>query len=717
MQMKTIFHLLILLSMTTFSFSQEMSVKSFKKLSDMDARINFPTEDANGDKCAIIKVVTSHKGFAFEGDGFGIAKTVAKVGEIWVYVPYGAKRLTIKHADLGVLRNYVYPLPVEEATSYELKLVTGKVQTIVQNSMTSQWVIITSEPSGAMVYINNNLEGTTPFKKKMKQGSYTYRLEADMHHNYAGSFDVDISKKSRLECKLKPSYGYLNIKSLPVSGAKVLIDSKPGTLTTPCTTPKLASGKHKVTLLHDYYKATTVEAIVYDNKTTPVTIDMKPVFSNITVKAPHNLGIYVNGDYKDKSEWTGKLKEGIYTIETKSLKYHCQKQEIEVVSGIDKTYTLKALPKFGVLDIDSDPFDADIYLNGVHKGKTPNTISNLLVGDYTLELKKSGCASIKKNVTIVENQTLSLSEKLETGWEITITSTPSGAKVYIDNASTKNSNSVFEVTPFTKIIPFGKHTVKVEKDGETDIKEINVIKGGNNSFHFNVEKFKNISQKIGKTQIDMIAVKGGIFKMGNDGEYNEKPSHDVKLPDFYIGKYEVTQAQWKEIMGSNPSKSKRDDLPVEYVSWDDIQEFIKKLNRKTGLKYRLPTEAEWEYAARGGNKSSGYKYSGSNKIFEVAWYYKYSFRETHTVGGKMPNELGIYDMSGNVLEWCNDWYDKNYYSLRIKKNPQGPYKGSTKILRGGYYDSYPNKCRVTYRGYSRPYSRGRYIGFRLARSY
>jgi formylglycine-generating enzyme required for sulfatase activity len=175
--------------------------------------------------------------------------------------------------------------------------------------------------------------------------------------------------------------------------------------------------------------------------------------------------------------------------------------------------------------------------------------------------------------------------------------------------------------------------------------------------------------------IEMVFVKGGTFTMGCTAEQgddcfdNEEPAHKVTLSDFYIGKYEVTQAQWKAVTGNNPSKFNGcDNCPVEGVSWNDIQEFIKKLNAKTGLNYRLPTEAEWEYAARGGAQSRGYKYSGSNSVDEVAWYYGNSGNETHPAGTKKANELGIYDMSGNVYEWCNDWYGA--YNSEAQTNPK-----------------------------------------------
>lgn len=221
--------------------------------------------------------------------------------------------------------------------------------------------------------------------------------------------------------------------------------------------------------------------------------------------------------------------------------------------------------------------------------------------------------------------------------------------------------------------------------------------------------------------IEMVYVKGGTFTMGctseqgSDCEDDEKPAHQVTLNDFYIGKYEVTQKQWRAVMGTDPpelSFKGCDDCPVERVSWNDIQDFIKKLNQKTGKKYRLPTEAEWEYAARGGSQSRGYKYAGSNNIGEVAWYEGNSSSKTHAVGGKKPNELGIYDMSGNVYEWCSDWYGN--YSAGSQRNPQGPTSGTGRVLRGGSWYRIAGRCRVSDRSNSFPGNRINHYGFRLA---
>ena len=218
-------------------------------------------------------------------------------------------------------------------------------------------------------------------------------------------------------------------------------------------------------------------------------------------------------------------------------------------------------------------------------------------------------------------------------------------------------------------------------------------------------------------EIEMVYVEGGTFTMGATSEQDdyawddEKPAHSVTLDGYYIGKYEVTQELWEAVMGSNPSHFKGDNLPVECVSWDDVQEFLRKLNAMTGKRYRLPTEAEWEFAARGGNGSRGCKYSGSNSIDDVAWFY-YNSGCPNAVGTKSPNELGIYDMSGNVWEWCHDW--KGDYSCYPQRNPKGPNSGACRVYRGGSWLNSARYCRVSHRDFIAPDSRDSRLGFRLA---
>ena len=231
--------------------------------------------------------------------------------------------------------------------------------------------------------------------------------------------------------------------------------------------------------------------------------------------------------------------------------------------------------------------------------------------------------------------------------------------------------------------------------------------------------FKTREFSVNGVSFKMVAVEGGTFQMGSDdGEDDEKPVHSVTLSSYYIGETEVTQALWEAVMGCNPSYFKGKENPVEKVSYNECIDFINELNimledeLPQGRKFRLPTEAEWEFAARGGNRSRGYQYSGNDTLSNVAWYDGNSNHTTHPVKQKQANELGLYDMSGNVLEWCYDW--KGNYSSSSQTNPKGPSTGSYRVLRGGCWSFSAQICRVTIRYINSPDSRINNIGLRLA---
>ncbi len=245
-------------------------------------------------------------------------------------------------------------------------------------------------------------------------------------------------------------------------------------------------------------------------------------------------------------------------------------------------------------------------------------------------------------------------------------------------------------------------------------KEDNNTGGGNDTSEADIETIN-----VNGVKFQMVRVQGGTFQMGatseqgNDVSINEKPIHSVTLSDYHIGQTQVTQELWQAVMGSNPSEFKGDSqCPVENVSWNDCMEFIAKLNRLTGKNFRLPTEAEWEYAARGGSKSRGYKYSGNNNPDLVAWYDGNSINKTHPVAQKQANELGLYDMSGNVWEWCSDWYGE--YINEVQTNPTGPITGTDYVQRGGSWENGSIGVRVSRRSPGTPALRGCYYGLRLA---
>ena len=327
---------------------------------------------------------------------------------------------------------------------------------------------------------------------------------------------------------------------------------------------------------------------------------------------------------------------------------------------------------------------------------------------------------------------------------LSIKYTPSSATVLVDNKMVKGMNGVAKTT-----LPVGQHSFVVACDGyESEEGMVKLKASAPSNLQITLSKEAPAIQQSVVSQptvsqqpvvqtpatnsnnisipvkdgisIDMVRVEAGTFIMGATPEMEkphdwEKPTHQVTLTnDYYIGKYEVTQALWKTVMGYNPSSFKGGNLPVENVSWNDCQEFISKLNSITGKTFRLPTEAEWEYAARGGKKSRSYQYSGSNNISDVAWYNGNSGNKTHAVGTKQANELGIYDMSGNVVERCQDWYER--YNNSSQVNPKGANSGSFRVFRGGSWIYNAGCCRSSFRDSIIPDYRLSYLGLRLVLS-
>ena len=356
--------------------------------------------------------------------------------------------------------------------------------------------------------------------------------------------------------------------------------------------------------------------------------------------------------------------------------------------------------------------------------------------DYDIERLESNRTYV---LTLLSNN-LQQAQQSQT---LTIKYMPTNATVLVDNKMVRGTNGVARTT-----LPVGQHSYIVFCDGyESEEGMVKLKASAPSNIQITLTKeataiqspvaqqtvaqqpvvqppianSDNISIPIKDgISIDMVRVEAGTFTMGatpeiKNPEDDEKPTHRVTLTnDYYIGKYEVTQALWKAVMGSNPSWFKGDNLPVEKVSWDDCQEFISKLNRITGKTFRLPTEAEWEYAARGGNKSRGYQYSGSNNLLDVAWFMDNSGSQTHAGGTKQANELGIYDMSGNVWEWCQDWFGENNSSSQV--NPTGANSGSDRVIRGGSWGFDAVSCRSSIRSWCKSGGRGYNLGLRLVLS-
>ena len=610
------------------AFAQNISVKSFKALPmDMTASsLEGKRIDQNGQVAALIKVVTTETNFTFEGGTLGIVDTKQTSGEVWVWVPRAARKITIKHPKLGVLRDYYYPIEIEAERTYEMVLTTAKIETIIKEEVRQQYLVFELEPKNAILEVNDQLwsvgaDGTA--LQFVDFGTYTYRVRAANYETDAGVVTID--------------------------------DPDPDN-------PKI------------------------------VKVKLKSNFAKVTLTVDADAEIWVNNEKKGTRTWTGSLGKGSYKIECKQEGHETSMVSKEITAEMNgQTITLPApKPIYGSLNVESTPIGATIFIDGKEIGKTPRYINEVLIGQRALRLVKEGYEEYFETVSVAkgeQKQVKAVLNKIEVQQPIATTTSSSEDQTFTVNG-----------VSFT-----------------------------------------------------MKLVEGGTFQMGSndsEAESDEMPVHNVTLSSYYMGETEVTQALWKAVMSSTPSYFKGDNLPVEQVSWNDCQEFIRKLNQKTGKNFRLPTEAEWEYAARGGVKTS--LYNGENIIIRgkndspnldaLAWYggncgRNYTIEEgcdvsngygisewgekqyldtkggTHPVKRKQPNAYGLYDMLGNVWEWCSDWYGS--YDGGSKTNPTGSSSGSFRVLRGGSWIFNSRRCRVSARNGSDPGDTVNNIGFRL----
>jgi len=650
--------------------------------------------DQNDEPCALIKVRTNQRGFTFDaGQLLPIEKTEEQTSahplEIYVWVQSGVKRLSIGHAQLGNLYDYDLGTALQPGQTYILELVSGEVQTVVKQARSHQYVVFQLTPPNAVVTIGGEMLETNDgiARKLMKMGKYNYTVQAPNYQQEVGRIEVNNPDEKHV-----------------------------------------------------------------------VNVTLKPNFTQVTLTAPDGAEIWVNGERKGTGSWKGNLNGGDYLFETKKASHRDAQltKTIDLSEGPQTIQLPAPTPILGDADFDSKPAMADIYIDGKKVGQTPQLVSNLLVGSHTVKLVRSGYNDYTGNITIKEGETApfsatlikgSLSETASGEGEVILLCKSLTADIYVDGRKVGTGR-------WEGKLPAGKHTVSCRalnfknadatievvggqkkffqleapiKGGKAETRNITTPpNGGGNTIQYpDVSNTNTASDnlvfKVNGVEFTMVKVKAGTFTMGATEEQEnnvfindrEKPAHEVTLTnDYYIGETEVTQALWKAVIGSNPSIYKYDNHPVNQICWKDCLSFIKMLNKKLGSKFRLPTEAEWEYAARGGNQSQGYKYSGSNVLENVAWYSSNSNQMIHDVKTKSPNELGLYDMSGNVWEWCQDGFRE--YSSSSVTNPTGPASNKYRIYRGGGWSSYDINCRVSYRHFDFPDQRSSLIGLRLA---
>jgi len=477
---------LLLITFSIFCFSTsiaQIAVKSFRILpTDQTARITNPVIDQNGEKCALIKVVTTETGFGWEGGMLGITKVEPKLGEFWVYIPHGAKKITIKHAQLGILRDYIYTEAIYEATVYEMVITTDEVTTIVKKrEIKSVWLMINSNPSGADLYIDDVFVGQTPFQKKLKKQKYNFRLSKVKYQSTAGIVDLtDIEDKKLMEVNLKSDFGKINITSEPENGASVFLDDINISKITPCIINEIKSGTHRITLRKEWYEPITKEFTILAEEEKSFNIDLIQSFGELKITTNPKADIFIDNEMKGSGEYNCRLSPGIYSVKAQKAKHHDDTQSIEISVGDVKDIKLNLTPQYGILDIASTPWDANISIEDKNYGKTPITIKNLLVGTYTVKFTKEGYVPLTKTINIKENETEVINVELSSGKKITINSTPQGAKLYIDN-------EYIGTTPQTLSLSLESHSFKLKKDKYKDYQSTKTITNSNNGLIIEME--------------------------------------------------------------------------------------------------------------------------------------------------------------------------------------------------------------------------------------
>ncbi|HQL69975.1 MAG TPA: SUMF1/EgtB/PvdO family nonheme iron enzyme [Bacteroidales bacterium] len=716
--------------------AQNISVASFERRdNDMDARVNYPVKDQNGDVCALLKIETTQTGFVFEGGSLGIMKTERKTGEYWVYIPWGSKRITIKHDQLGILRDYTFPESIEKATVYLMKLTTGKVTVVVEEpEILTQWVVITSTPDGAQVYVDDKPVGNTPFSREYSLGQHNYRVELPMYHAEAGVFTLDgVSDKVRVTAVLKPNFGSINVSSSPESSADVLLDGKPTGQKTPCTLTDVSSGPHRITIKKNMYYDAWQEVTVDDSKTAIASLTMNPAYGELIIHTQPAADIYVDDIKVGFDSCIIRRSSGFYTVTAKKESYSDDSKKFEISDGIKTTINLSPIAKYGVVKVSTTPPDAIIVINGENMGTSPITIRQLLIGTYDLELRKSGFATIYKQILVNKDQVLEINETLSTGKQVRFISEPIGAFIEINNEPVGK-------TPYTTILNYNDYVIKVSLDTLIYIDTITVNLGGNSFWQINlIDSVCNTDpskdyffEGYGQLNIELALVEGGTFNMGSpSSELNRNQDevlHSVFVNEFYISRHEITFEQYDVFCTSTGRKKPldndwgRQNRPVINVTWNDANDFCIWLTKNTGRKYRLPTEAEWEYACRAESESEFYFgscLSSDEANYNANFPYmnciagKYLFK-TNPVGSYRPNKLNLFDMHGNVKEWCSDWFGE--YSLTNLSNPQGPQDGTFKVNRGGSWYDHARYCRSACRNAKRLDSYDNNLGFRIVYS-
>ena len=632
-------------------------------------------DDGDGTPYAVIKVSSDNEDddlsqFSFD---FNNQRSTQEMrdGELWLFVQRNAKYVTIRREGYRTLKNAALGLTLQAGKTYRMKLSTQErviQRRILQFKVTpaneKAIVKVKAEGSNEDYQLWGAVDANGSIDRLLETGSYVYEIVADGYEPSLGKVMLANGSGNYVESvTLTSNSGVLEITdAYGIAGAEVYIDNrKVGTI--PYKSGRMeCRNDYQLMISHgELYKTYNSTIEIRQGETTTISPRLQSNFAETTIKVEDEAEIVINGISKGKGSWKGPLRAGVHDVECRLPNHISSKKQIVVKVDVPETHILdKPTPIEGSLYVKSNPSGAKIFLDGRDLGiATPNKIDNVLIGSHKVTILFDDSKRHNVDININKDEIATVDVNL--------------SDIRPTDASRESTDRVFTV---------------------------------------------------GGVTFKMKLVEAWTFQIGSTiGDSDEAPVHSVTISkDYYMGETEVTQALWKAVTGysqtsygsswSNTTYGIGDNYPAYNISYEDVQSFITKLNSLTGENFRMPTEAEWEFAARGGNKSKGYTYSGSNTIGDVAWYADNSSSMTHAVKTKAANELGIYDMSGNVYEWCSDWYGS--YSSSAQTDPTGPTTGTYRVYRGGSWGNYATGCRCANRNYFTPSNQSYNVGFRLA---
>ena len=463
--------LLLFLSLTSFA---QMKVKenSFRKIDGFVMLDKSEHYDDNNLPMALIKISTENitaeerRRITFKGNLATYFDVRLQPSEIYLYISARvATFIEIHHPDYGKTE-FILPFDLDDFCGYEMVL---QYVPLVVNSNVAQrnnYLTITSDQPNASIYIDDQYV-SDGFKSLEIGTTHTWRIDCDLYHTESGTVMITEGEPITIEKKLRPAYGFINIKSEPESDAVVFINNKK-VGTTPYQSDKMASGTYNIRVVKDMYKTTEQTFTITDENTTNAVVKLSANFVNLTIDTDIDSDIYIDEQYKGKGKWSGRIFDGAHFVEVKKDKHRTISKNLNLVLGKDVNIEIEAPePITGMLDISSVPVKADIYINGKHYGTTPRIISDLLIGDYTMKLEKQGCASVTKIITIEENTTLAIKEELANGKEVVIKTDKSGDKIYVDD-------NYIGTSPITTNLSYGSHNLKALRDSQIAVKTVEV---------------------------------------------------------------------------------------------------------------------------------------------------------------------------------------------------------------------------------------------------